>query len=106
MLASSAGLSIWVLALYAWTSAILYLSDLFLKRNEIHDLRAPACKNRESQVKWKYSNFFLLHQINPISLPTMEKILKTCYDFFFVRFLQNSDFAVNELIFMLEPADI
>jgi hypothetical protein len=69
-------------------------------------LRASACKNWESQVKWKYSNFFLFHQINPFSVPTMEKILKSCCDFFFVRFLQNPDFAGNELIFMLEPADI
>jgi hypothetical protein len=30
----------------------------------------------------------------------MEKILKSCCDFFFVRFLQNPDFAGNELIFM------
>jgi hypothetical protein len=36
----------------------------------------------------------------------MEKILKSCRDFFFVRFLQNPDLAGNELIFMLEPADI
>jgi hypothetical protein len=69
-------------------------------------LRASACKNRESQVKWKYSNFFLFHQINPFSVPTMGKILKRCCDIFFVRFLQNPDFAGNEVIFMLEPADI
>jgi hypothetical protein len=69
-------------------------------------LRATACKKRESQVKWKYSNFFLFHQINPFSVPTMEKILKSCCDFFCVRFLHNPDFAGNELIFMLEPADI
>ena len=36
----------------------------------------------------------------------MEKILKSCCDFFFVRFLQNPDFAGNEVIFMLDPADI
>jgi hypothetical protein len=71
-----------------------------------HQLRASACKNGESQVKWKYSNFFLFHQINPFSVPTMEKILKSCCDLFFVRFLQNPDFAGNEVIFMLEPADI
>jgi hypothetical protein len=39
----------------------------------LDDLRATACKNRESQVKCKYSNFFLFHQINPFSVPTMEK---------------------------------
>jgi hypothetical protein len=54
----------------------------------------------------KIFEFFLFHQINPFSVPTMEKILKSCCDFFFVRFLQNPDFAGNELIFMLEPADI
>jgi hypothetical protein len=36
----------------------------------------------------------------------MEKILKSSCDFLFVRFIQNPDFAGNELIFMLEPADI
>jgi hypothetical protein len=93
---------------------VIFLGDflsvkIFLKNYRvtmITTLRASACKNRESQVKWKYSNFFLFHQINPFSVPTMEKILKSCCDFFFVRFLQNPDFAGNELIFMLEPADI
>jgi hypothetical protein len=50
--------------------------------------------------------FLVFYQINPFSVPTMEKILKSCCDYFFVRFLQNPDFASNELIFMLEPADI
>ena len=36
----------------------------------------------------------------------MEKNTKKPLRFFFVRFLQNFDFAVNELIFMLEPVDI
>jgi hypothetical protein len=70
-------------------------------------LRATACKNRESQVKWKYLNFFLFHQINPISVPTMEKNTKKLLRFFFRKIFTKSWFCVgNELIFMLELVDI